>query len=124
MPYESVVLSVMPKTFNCANTCVSGASWDTFQRRYPEKTFEGFWEFCYHYQSIHSYPLRFFMTMNDSSKIVVLDSKAREAPLVKEELPNEEDVNHCFVYDLSKSRGRRYVDGSCIELPSHESCVF
>jgi hypothetical protein len=57
------------------------------------------------------------MTMNDSTKIVVLDSIAREAPLVKEELPDEEEVNHCFVYDLSRSRGGRYVDGSCIELP-------
>jgi hypothetical protein len=57
------------------------------------------------------------MTMNDSSKIAVLDSTAREAPLVKEELPDEEDVNHCFVYDLSRSRGGPYVDGSCIELP-------
>jgi hypothetical protein len=55
--------------------------------------------------------------MNDSTKIVVLDSIAREASLVKEELPDEEEVNHCFVYDLSRSRGGRYVDGSCIELP-------
>jgi hypothetical protein len=31
MLYESMVLSVMPKTFNRANTtCVSGASWDAF----------------------------------------------------------------------------------------------
>jgi hypothetical protein len=107
----------MPKTFNRANTCVSGASWNAFQRQYPEKTFEEFWEFCCRYQSIHSYPLRFFMTVNDNSKIVVVDSKAREAPLVKEELPDGEDVNYCFVYDLSRSRGGRYLDGSCIELP-------
>jgi hypothetical protein len=90
-----------------------------------EKTFEEFWEFCCHYQSIHSYPLRFFMTVNDNSKIVVVDSKARDAPLVKEELLDEEDVNHCFVYDLSRNRGGRYLDGNCIESPfSWKLCIL
>jgi hypothetical protein len=40
-----VVLDVLPKTFNRANTCVSGASWNAFWRRQPKKTFEEFWEF-------------------------------------------------------------------------------
>jgi hypothetical protein len=57
------------------------------------------------------------MTMNDSSKIVIVNLKACEAPLVKEELHDEEDVNHGFVYDMAKSREGRYSDGSCIELP-------
>jgi hypothetical protein len=59
MPDEGVVLDVMPKTFNRANTCDSGAYWNAIQRRYPEKTFEEFWEFCCHYQSLHSYPFTF-----------------------------------------------------------------
>jgi hypothetical protein len=45
MPYESVVLDVLPKTFIRANTYVSRASWNAFQRRYPEKTFEEFGSF-------------------------------------------------------------------------------
>jgi hypothetical protein len=57
------------------------------------------------------------MTENDNSKVAVVDSEACEAPLMKEELPDEEDVNHCFVYDLSRDWGGRYLDGSCIELP-------
>jgi hypothetical protein len=57
------------------------------------------------------------MTMNDSSKIALMNPKAYKAPLVKEELYVEEDVNHCFVYDMAKSRRGRYSDGSCIELP-------
>jgi hypothetical protein len=36
---KDVVLDVPPRTFNRANTCVSGASWKVFQRRYPGKTF-------------------------------------------------------------------------------------
>jgi hypothetical protein len=100
-----VVLDVLPKTFNRANTCVSGASWNAFRRRYPKKTFEEFWEFCCHYQSLHSYPLRFFMTRNDNSKIALLNQKSHEASLVKEELPAEEDASHCFIYDLAKNRG-------------------
>jgi hypothetical protein len=83
----------------------------------PQKNFEEFWEFCCRYQSLHSYPLRFFMTMNDSNKIARVDPKVCEASLVKEELQAEEDVNHCFVYDLAKSCRERYLDGSCIELP-------
>jgi hypothetical protein len=112
-----VALDVLPKTFNRANTCVSEASWNAFRRRHPKKTFEEFWEFCCHYQSLHSYPLRFFMTRNDNSKIVLLNREAQEAPLVKEELPAEDDASHCFVYDLAKNRGGRYLDGSYIELP-------
>jgi hypothetical protein len=112
-----VVLDVLPKTFNRTNTCVSGASWNAFRRRYPKKTFEEFWEFCCRYQSLHSYPLRFFMTRDDNSKIALVYRKTREAPLVKEELPAEGDTSHCFVHDLAKSRGGRYLDDSCIELP-------
>jgi hypothetical protein len=111
------VLDVMPKTFNRANTCVSGASWTAFQHRYPKKTFKEFWEFCCQYQSLHSYPFCYFMTMNDSSKIALVNPTACEAPLVKEELHPEKDANHCFVYDMAKNRGGRYSDGSCIELP-------
>jgi hypothetical protein len=111
------VLDVTPKTFNRANTCVSGASWKAFQRRYPKKTFKMFWEFCCQYQSLHNYSLCYFMTMNDNSKITLVNPKACEAPLVKKELHVEEDANHCFVYDMAKNRGGQYSDGSCIELP-------
>jgi hypothetical protein len=58
-----------------------------------------------------------FMTRNNNSKIALLDREAHEAPLVKEELPAEDDASHCFVYDLAKNRGGRYLDGSYIELP-------
>jgi hypothetical protein len=57
------------------------------------------------------------MTRNDNSKIVLLNREAHEALLVKEELPAEDDASHCFVYDLAKNRGGRYLDGSYIELP-------
>jgi hypothetical protein len=76
---------VTPKTFNHANTYISGASWEAFQHRYPKKTFEEFWEFCYRYQSLHSYLLHYFMNMNDSSKIAVVNPQACKTPLVKEE---------------------------------------
>jgi hypothetical protein len=112
-----VVLDVLPKTFNRANTCISRASWNAFLRRHPKKTFEEFWEFCCRYQSLHSYPLCFFMTRNDNSKIALLNRETHEAPLVKEELLAEDDASHCFVYDLTKNRGGQYLDGSCIELP-------
>jgi hypothetical protein len=59
MPYEGVALDVLPKTFNRANTYVSGASWNAFRCRQPKKTFEEFWEFCCQYQSLHSYPFAF-----------------------------------------------------------------
>jgi hypothetical protein len=107
----------MSKTFNRANTYVSMAPWKAFQRRYPEKTFEDFWEFYCQYQSLHSYPLRYFMTMNDNSKIALVDRRTYEAPAVKEALHEEEDIDHCFVYDLAKHHGGRYSDGSCVELP-------
>jgi hypothetical protein len=113
---EGVVLDVTPKTFNRANTCVSGTSWKAFQHQYPRKTFEEFWEFCCQYQSLHSYPLCYFMTMNDNSKVALVNPKTCEAPSVKEEL-HKEDTNHCFVYDMAKSCWGRYSDGSCIELP-------
>jgi hypothetical protein len=111
------VLDWTPKTFNRANTYVSGAFWKAFQRKYPKKTFKEFWEFCCQYRSLHSYPLHYFMIMNDSSKIALVNPKACEAPLVKEELHSEEDVNHYFVYDMANSLEGRYSDGSCIELP-------
>jgi hypothetical protein len=57
------------------------------------------------------------MTRDDNSKIALVYRKTREAPLVKEELPAEGDTSHCFVHDLAKSRGGRYLDDSCIELP-------
>jgi hypothetical protein len=124
-PDEGVVFDVTPKTFNRANTCVNGASSKAFQRWYPKKTFEEFWEFCCQYQSLHNYPLCYFMTMNDSSKISLVNPKACEAPLVKEELHAEEDADHCFVYDMAKNHGGRYSDGSCIEQPfSWELCTL
>jgi hypothetical protein len=100
-----VVLDMLPKTFNRVNTCVSRASWNAFRRRHPEKSFEEFWEFCCHYQSLHSYPLRFIMIRNDNSKVALLNREAHEAPLVKEELPAEDDASHCFVYDFAKNHG-------------------
>jgi hypothetical protein len=117
MSGEGVVLDVMPKTFSRANTYLSGASWQIFQRRYPDKTFEEFWEFCCQYHSLHSYPFRYFMTINDASNIALVELKTYEAPEVKEEPYDEEDTDHCFVYDMARSRGGWYSDGSCIELP-------
>jgi hypothetical protein len=72
------VLDAMPKTFNRANTYISGASWKVFQRLHPDRTFEEFWEFCCQYHSLHSYPLCFFMTMNDNSKVAPVEMEARE----------------------------------------------
>jgi hypothetical protein len=66
---------------------------------------------------LHSYPLHFYMTMNDTSKIVSAEPKTYEAPVVKEESYDEENPDHCFVYDMAKSREGWYSDGSCIELP-------
>jgi hypothetical protein len=57
------------------------------------------------------------MTMNDTSKVALMEPKPYEAPVIKEEPREEEDVDHCFVYDTTKSRGGWYLDGSCIELP-------
>jgi hypothetical protein len=111
------VLDVTPKTFNRANTCVSGASWKALNADTPQKLSEEFWEFCCQYQSLHSYPIRYFMTMNDGSKIILVNPEVCETPLVKEELQTKEDLNHCFVYDMAKSHGGRYSNGSCIELP-------
>jgi hypothetical protein len=42
---DGVVLNVMPKTFNRANTCVSGASWKAFQYQYPKRILENFRNF-------------------------------------------------------------------------------
>jgi hypothetical protein len=57
------------------------------------------------------------MTMNDSCKIALVNPKACETPLVKEMLSAERDGSHCFIYDLAKNQGGRYLDDSCIELP-------
>jgi hypothetical protein len=83
----------------------------------PIKSFKEFWEFCCQFQSLHSYPLCYFRSMDDNSKITLVDPRTYKAPLVKEKLPEEEDTDHCFVYDMAKSRGGRYSDGSCVELP-------
>jgi hypothetical protein len=57
------------------------------------------------------------MTTNDNRKITLVGSRMCETPVVKEELHEEGDADHCFVYDLAKHRGERYSDGSCLELP-------
>jgi hypothetical protein len=75
-----------------------------FQHRYPKKTFKEFWEFCCQYQSLHSYPLRYFMTMHVTSKIALVNPRACEAPLVKEELHTEEDVMFRIWYDQESRR--------------------
>jgi hypothetical protein len=56
------------------------------------------------------------MTMNNNCKITLVDPRTCEALVVKEELYEEKDTDHCFVCDMAKSRGGRYSDGSCIEL--------
>jgi hypothetical protein len=76
---EGLVLDVMPWTFSRANTCVCGASWKVFQCQYPKKTFKEFWDFCCQYHSLHNYPLHYFMTMNDTSKIALVEPKTHEA---------------------------------------------
>jgi hypothetical protein len=55
--------------------------------------------------------------MNGNIKITLVGPTTCEAPIVKEESHKEEDTYHCFVYDMAKSRGGRYSDGSCIEQP-------
>jgi hypothetical protein len=55
--------------------------------------------------------------MNDTRKIVSAEPKTYEAPVVKEESYDEENPDHCFVYDMAKSHEGWYSDGSCIELP-------
>jgi hypothetical protein len=102
---EDVVLDVIPKTFNRANTCISGASWKVFQCRFPAKIFDEFWEYCTSYYFLHSYPLRYFMTMNNDSKIALVEPRAIEAPLVKEEPYLEGEEDHYFIFDLAKARG-------------------
>jgi hypothetical protein len=57
------------------------------------------------------------MTMNDTSKAALVEPKTYEAMEVKEEPCDEEDTNHCFVYDMARSHGMWYSDGSCVELP-------
>jgi hypothetical protein len=57
------------------------------------------------------------MTMNDNSKIALANPGACDALVVKGELHEEEDANHCFVYDLARHRRGRYSNGSCLELP-------
>jgi hypothetical protein len=64
------------------------------------------------------------MTRNDNCKTALLNLKTREAPLVKEELPTEDDASHYFVYDLAKNHGGRYLDGSCKNCLFREDCMF
>jgi hypothetical protein len=75
-----------------------------FSINIPKKLLKNFGNFVSN-QSLHSYPFRYFMTMNDNSKITLVESSTCEAPVVKEEPHEEEDTNHCFVYDMAKSRG-------------------
>jgi hypothetical protein len=65
-----------------------------FKCRYPTKSFDEFWAICWQYHSLHCYPLRLFMTMNDTSKVTLVESKACEALVVKEEPYEEEETNH------------------------------
>jgi hypothetical protein len=44
-------------------------------------------------------------------------AKNFEAPEVKEEPYDEEDTDHCLMYDMAGSREGWYSDASCIELP-------
>jgi hypothetical protein len=62
-------------------------------------------EICYQYHSLHSYPLRFFMTMNDTSKVALVEPKVCEASVVRQEPYEEGEMDHCFVYDIAKNRG-------------------
>jgi hypothetical protein len=57
------------------------------------------------------------MMMNNNSKVTLVEPKANKALVVKEELHCEGGADHCFVYDMAKTRGGWYSDGSCIELP-------
>jgi hypothetical protein len=54
--------------------------------------------------------------MNDNSKVALVEPKTYEAPEVKEEPCEEEDMDRCFVYDMARIHGGWYSDGSCIEL--------
>jgi hypothetical protein len=45
MPDEGVVLDVTPKTFNRANTCISGASWKAFNADTPIRLLKSFGNF-------------------------------------------------------------------------------
>jgi hypothetical protein len=55
--------------------------------------------------------------MNDASKIPLVEPKTYEAPKVKEEPYDEEDTDHCLMYDMAGSQEGWYSDASCIELP-------
>jgi hypothetical protein len=56
--------------------------------------------------------------MNDTSKVTLVEPRVYEASVVKEKPFEEEEIDHCFVCDMSKSHGGGwYSDGSCIELP-------
>jgi hypothetical protein len=57
------------------------------------------------------------MTMNDTSKVALMEPKTYKALEVKEELCEEQDTDHYFVYDMAKSRRGWYSNGSCKELP-------
>jgi hypothetical protein len=62
--------------------------------------------------------------MNDSNKISLMNPNTCKAPLVKEELYTVEDANHCFVYDMAKSRGGLYSIVVALNCLSHENCVL
>jgi hypothetical protein len=81
------------------------------------KSFDEFWEIYTSHYSLHSYRLRYFMTMNDNGKVTLVEPRATEGPVVKEEPHCEGETDHCFVYDMAKTRGGWYSDGSCLELP-------
>jgi hypothetical protein len=57
------------------------------------------------------------MSKNDNSKITLVGFRISEAPVVKREPQEDEDVAHCFVYDLAKPRGGRCSYDSYIEFP-------
>jgi hypothetical protein len=57
------------------------------------------------------------MTMHDNSKITLMEMRTTEAPFMKEELYDEGEADHCFVYDMVKTHGGWYSEGSCVHLP-------
>jgi hypothetical protein len=43
------------------------------------------------------------MAMNDNGKVTLVEPRATEAPVVKEEPHCEGETDHCFVYEFRKS---------------------
>jgi hypothetical protein len=43
--------------------------------------------------------------MNDTSKVTLVEPRVYEASVVKEKPFEEEEIDHCFVCDMSKSHG-------------------